>query len=138
MPGKILVDTNVIIAVFKGQATIVNRIAAAGEIYVASISVGELIFGALHSTNQIRNLERVEQFAASSVIVPCDNDTARCYAGIKHELWRKGRPIPDNDLWIAALALQHDLLLLTFDQHFGEISRIAVEVCGSEHGQQTP
>jgi tRNA(fMet)-specific endonuclease VapC len=52
-----------------------------------------------------------------------------CYAGIKHELKQKGRPIPDNDLWIAALAMQYDLLLLTLDNHFGEISRLAMEQC---------
>jgi tRNA(fMet)-specific endonuclease VapC len=129
MPGEILADTNVIIAVYKGQPAILTRLSGASEIYVASVSVGELIFGALKSTNQARNLERIDDLIASSVVLPCDADTARCYAGIKHELKHKGRPIPDNDLWIAALAVQHDLLLLTFDKHFGEISQLAAELC---------
>jgi tRNA(fMet)-specific endonuclease VapC len=96
---------------------------------VSSVSVGELIFGALKSTNQAQNLARIDEFVDSSVVLPCDADTARCYAGIKHELRNKGRPIPDNDLWIAALAMQHDLLLLTFDKHFGEISQLSAELC---------
>lgn len=130
MRGEVLVDTNVVIAVFKGQAAILNRLATAKQFYVGSISVGELIYGALKSTNQVRNLQRLDEFVNSSVILTCDADTARCYAGIKHELRHKGRPIPDNDLWIAALAIQHDLLLLTFDKHFGEISQLSVELCG--------
>src|SRR5437868_9052482 len=117
MPGEILADTNVVVAVFKRQATVVHRIAAAAEIYVPSVCIRELIFGALKSTNQAHNLQRIDEFIASSVILPCDADTARCYAGIKYELRQRGRPIPDNDLWIAALALQHDLLLLTLDKH---------------------
>jgi len=130
MPGEILVDTTIVIAVFKGQSAIVNRLRAAAETYVSSVSVGELIFGALKSTNQARNLERIDELVTNSVVLPCDTDTARCYAGIKHELKQKARPIPDNDLWIAALALQYDLLLLTLDKHFGEINQLSVEHCG--------
>jgi tRNA(fMet)-specific endonuclease VapC len=80
MPGEILVDTNVIIGVFKGQPAILDRLRVATEIYVASVSVGELIFGALKSTNQARNLERIDELIANSVVLSCDTDTARCYA----------------------------------------------------------
>src|SRR4029079_6754951 len=100
MPGEILVDTNVIIAVFKGQPAILNRLRDAAEIYLPSVSVGGLIFGALKSTNQARNLARIDELIKNAGVLPCDTDTARCYAGIKHELRQKGRPIPDDDLWI--------------------------------------
>jgi tRNA(fMet)-specific endonuclease VapC len=130
MPGEVLVDTNVVVAVFKAQPAILNRLQAAREIYLSAVSVGELIFGALKSTNQARNLGRIEELIANSVVLPCDTDTGRCYAGIKHELKQKGRPIPDNDLWIAALAVQHDLLLLTLDRHFSDIDQLSVELCG--------
>jgi tRNA(fMet)-specific endonuclease VapC len=91
------------------------------------IAVGELIFGALKSTHQARNLQRIDEFVKNAVILPCDTDTSRSYAAIKHELKQSGQPIPDNDLWIAALAIQHDLLLLTHDQHFRNIAQLAVE-----------
>ena len=129
MLGEVLVDTNVVIAVFKRQQTVLSRIGAANAIYVASVSIGELLFGALKSTNQASNLERIEEFVASSVVLPCDTNAARCYAGIKHTLRQKGRPIPDNDLWIAAVAMQHDLVLLTLDRHFEEIEQLTVELC---------
>jgi tRNA(fMet)-specific endonuclease VapC len=129
MPGEILVDTNVVIAVFKDEPAVLNRLRAAAEVYLSSVSVGELMFGALKSTNQARNLARIEELVNSSVVLPCDTDTARCYAGIKHELKQKGRPIPDNDLWIAALAVQYDLLLLTLDKHFAEIGQLSVALC---------
>jgi tRNA(fMet)-specific endonuclease VapC len=129
MPGELLIDTNIVIASFKGQQSILNRLAAATEIYVSTISVGELIYGALKSANQTGNLDRIQQWFATAVVLPCDTDTARCYSGIKHELQQKGRPIPDNDLWIAASAIQHNLLLLTCDRHFAEISQLRVEIC---------
>jgi tRNA(fMet)-specific endonuclease VapC len=129
MPGEVLVDTNVIIAVFKSQPAILDRLKSAAEIYLSSVTVGELIFGALKSTNQASNLKRIDELIENAVVLACDTETARCYAGIKHELKQRGQPIPDNDLWIAALAVQHNLVLLTFDKHFGEISQLSVESC---------
>lgn len=130
MPGEILVDTNVVVAVFKGQPAILNRIQAAQEVYISAVSIGELIFGALESTNQAQNLKQADELINGSVVLPCGTDTARAYAGIKQELKHKGRPIPDNDLWIAALAVQHDLLLVTFDMHFREIDQLSVDLLG--------
>ena len=130
MPGEILVDANVIVAVFKAEQAILSRIQAAQEVYVSAVSVGELIYGALKSTNQAQNLKQIDDLINNLVVLPCDADTARAYAGIKHGLKQKGRPIPDNDLWIAALAVQHDLHLVTLDKHFGEIDQLSVDLLG--------
>jgi predicted nucleic acid-binding protein len=90
MPGEVLVDTNVIIAVFKSQPAILDRLKSAAEIYLSSVTVGELIFGALKSTNQASNLKRIDELIENAVVLACDTETARCYAGIKHELKQRG------------------------------------------------
>lgn len=58
-----------------------------------------------------------------TVLYP-DEKTADFYGSVKAALTRKGKPIPDNDIWIAAMALQHDLNLFTTDGHFAEIDNI--------------
>lgn len=73
------------------------------------------------------NLEHVAAFAAAIVILPADRETAEVYARIKQGLRSKGRPIPDNDLWIAATAIQHGVALLNRDAHFDEIDELASE-----------
>jgi tRNA(fMet)-specific endonuclease VapC len=64
----------------------------------------------------------------SSVVLACDLDTAREYGVIKNALREKGRLIPENDIWIAAIARQHDLTLVTRDEHFKEIKHLKVEM----------
>jgi tRNA(fMet)-specific endonuclease VapC len=63
----------------------------------------------------------VERFAANQSIVPCDLSVAREYGRLKQSLRERGRPIPENDMWIAATAKCHDMVLVTRDRHFHEI-----------------
>jgi tRNA(fMet)-specific endonuclease VapC len=66
-------------------------------------------------------VSRIEEFAAITTVLSCDTQTARYYGQIKNMLRAKGRPVPENDLWIAAIARQHSLTLVTRDNHFNEI-----------------
>jgi tRNA(fMet)-specific endonuclease VapC len=63
----------------------------------------------------------VERFAAKRSILHCDLNVARVYGLLKQRLREKGRPIPENDIWIAATAANHNLILVTRDQHFDEV-----------------
>jgi tRNA(fMet)-specific endonuclease VapC len=63
-----------------------------------------------------------------SAVLNCNAETARWYGEIKNALWVKGRPIPENDLWIAAIAPEHNLVLATRDAHFREIDTLKVEM----------
>jgi tRNA(fMet)-specific endonuclease VapC len=85
-----------------------------------------LCFGARKSGRASENLARIDEFAANSVVLGCDTDTARRYGEIKHALRVKGRPLPENDIWMAAIALQHGLLLITRDTHFSDIENLEV------------
>ena len=75
-----------------------------------------------------RNVAQVDEPVAASVILGCNADTARRYGEVKSALRLKGRPIPENDLWIAAIALEHDLDVATRDAHFAEIDNLKVEM----------
>jgi tRNA(fMet)-specific endonuclease VapC len=119
--GSYLLDTNIVIAFFSGEAAVIDQFAQADEILLPSIVLGELVFGARKSGRATENLARIEDFSRQVVVLDCDSDTARQYGTIKNALRLKGRPIPDNDIWIAAMARQHHLTLITRDIHFAEV-----------------
>lgn len=125
MNGKYLLDTNVVIALLAGQGAVRENLANASEVFVPSIVIGELCFGARKSARAEENLARIEAFAAANVVLACDTQTARRYGEVKNALRLKGRPLPENDIWIAAIALQHGLTLITGDRHFSEIDDLA-------------
>lgn len=97
------------------------------NVLVPSTVLGELYYGALKSARSAANIARVEEFAASVGVLTCDAATAKHYGQIKNALRSKGRPIPENDIWIAAVAIQHGLLLATRDDHFKEVEGLRLE-----------
>ena len=118
MAGSYLLDTNIIIGLFAGQASIINNLQQSDEIFIPSIALGELHYGARKSGRVQQNLQRIEELVVDVTIIDCDSATARQYGDVKNQLRLKGRPLPENDIWIAALALQYDLVLVTRDRHF--------------------
>ena len=124
MSGKYLLDTNIVIALFADESAIKENLAKADDVFVPSIAIGELNFGARKSARSKDNLARIDEFAESNVVLACDTGTAHFYGEIKNTLRVKGHPIPENDIWIAAIALQHGLTLVTRDAHFGEIENL--------------
>jgi tRNA(fMet)-specific endonuclease VapC len=105
-----------------------DHLEQAEEVFVPSIVLGELYFGARKSRWVKENLARIDEFALSTAVVGCDIDTAKEYGAIKDALWEKGKPIPENDVWIAAVARQHGLILVTRDTHFAEVDDLKVEI----------
>lgn len=121
MPGRFVLDTSVIIPLFAGDAEVARKLGAAEEVFVPSVALGELFYGARKSSRSAANLSQAEAFAASVTVLGCDLDTARHYGEIKNVLRAMGRPLPENDVWIAAVARQHGLTLATRDAHFEQI-----------------
>ena len=109
-----------------GQA--VTILQHANLIGISSIVLGELLAGFEVGTKTARNRHELSAFLNSPRvnIFPIDEDTAEHYAAVYKGLKRKGRPIPTNDLWIAATALQHGLALFTYDQHFLDVDGLRV------------
>ena len=121
MSGRYLLDTNIIIDLLADVEAVRTRLADAEEAFAPSIAIGELYYGAEKSTHPEENAVRIEQFASVTTVLGCDTQTARQYGQIKNLLRARGRPIPENDLWIAAIARQHALTLVTRDKHFSDI-----------------
>lgn len=126
--GSYLLDTNIIIALFADEAVVKNNLAQADEVFVPSIAIGELCYGAKKSGRPQENLVRVNELVVNSTVVGCDAETARQYGEVKNKLRLRGRPLPENDIWIAALALQYELTLVTRDAHFQEVENLQTVV----------
>lgn len=127
MSGRYLLDTNIIIALFNGDPSIKTRLETAAEVFIPSVALGELHFGAAHSSRPEANADRIDDFATNSVVLQIDAETARHYGRLKGALRKKGQPIPENDIWIAACAIQHGLVLVTRDSHFQNLEGLDVQ-----------
>lgn len=126
MSGRFLLDTNIVIALWANDATVTAQLAAASEVFTPIIVLGELYYGARKSAWPATNIARIDEFAAGSSVLFCDLATAQQYGTTKNALRAKGRPIPENDLWIAALALQYSLTLASRDDHFSHIDGVTI------------
>jgi tRNA(fMet)-specific endonuclease VapC len=105
MNGKYLLGTNIVIALFANEPAVKDNLAKAEEVFAPSVVVGKLFYGAHKSARAKENLARIDDFASSSLVLGCDKETARVYGRIKNTLRIKGRPLPENDIWIAAVAV---------------------------------
>lgn len=127
MSGSVLLDTNILIGILAKDEAILSRLAETESVFLPCIALGELYFGAFKSAHSDDNAERIDRLAASTAILYCDGTTALHYGRIKTTLRAKGRPIPENDIWIAAIAQQHGLTVVSRDLHFREIEHLPVE-----------
>ena len=128
MSGKALLDTNVVIALFAGDPVAVQSLESKAAVFLCVPVIGELRYGALASSRVEQNLARLAEFGEALEVLLCDAETAACYSAVKFDLRKKGRTIPENDVWIAAIARQHGLTLVSRDSHFREIERLDVEL----------
>ena len=126
MSGSVLLDTNILIGILAKDEAILSRLVETEAVFLPSIALGELYFGAFKSAHPDDNAERIDRLAASTAILYCDGNTALHYGRIKTGLRAKGRPIPENDIWIAAIAQQHGLTVVSRDLHFREIENLTV------------
>ncbi len=127
--GELLLDTNIVVASFRQDPGAQQAIRHAGRILIPVIVLGELYFGALQGKQTERERARIEALLTSGEVVGCDLETAEHYAQVKDELRRQGRPIPENDLWIAALARQYRVTLASRDSHFDAVLGLRRVTC---------
>lgn len=127
MAGRLLLDTSFVVDLFRGDAAAQRRTAGAEEVFLSTTALGELYYGAERSNRKNDVISQVDALAAAVTVLPCDQETARIYGSIKQRLRIKGRPLPENDIWIAAVALQHDLALATADSHFLEVDGLTLD-----------
>lgn len=128
MSGKrYLLDSNIIIDVFRGEAKTVERISLTQKLFVPVVVIGELYYGAYKSNQIARRIAEVKQLEELVTILNVTPVTSQLYGEIKQRLYAKGKPIPENDIWIAAIAIEHGLVLITRDKHFEEVEGVVLE-----------
>ena len=126
--SRALLDTSGYSAFMRGHPAVKEMIQTVDAIYVNAVVLGELRAGFLRGRLRQKNEERLRQFLASSRVsaLAVDEETAERYAVILNALWNAGTPIPTNDIWIAASAMQYGLAVITTDAHFLKIPQILV------------
>ncbi len=122
-----VLDSNIVVDYLRNQGDTVTKIAQYSAIYLPVIVCGEILYGAAISGNPVKNQEKVIEFIKRSRILITSLSVAQRYAEIRQYLQQKGKPIPENDIWIAATAQSYELKLITRDQHFSYIDFLEVE-----------
>jgi tRNA(fMet)-specific endonuclease VapC len=120
---RVLIDTNIYIEFLRGNEDFINIFNTADIIAFSVISVGELLAGFKAAKDEQKYLKELDEFLDSPrlLLYEINTETSEFYAKIFNELKVTGNPIPANDIWIAALALQHGIKLLTMDNHFKKV-----------------
>jgi predicted nucleic acid-binding protein len=117
---RILLDTNAYSAFMNNLDDAVDVIRHAPAFFLNSVVLGEMLSGFAAGSREEKNLRELSRFLGSPKVklVSIDYGTAEKYALVYRKLRKKGHPIPTNDMWVAASALQHGFAVFTFDKHF--------------------
>ena len=119
-----ILDTKALSAAADRQPAALAVVARARRIALPVIVLGEFRLGIAQSRHRASYEDWLRQWIAAVEVLPVDEETTRHYAHVALELKRKGRPIPTNDVWIAALARRHSLPILSRDRHFDLVAGI--------------
>ena len=125
---QLLIDTNIYSYALRGDDDVVEVLRKSEQIGISVISIGELLSGFKGGGREKKNREELEIFLDSPrvVVYPVDEDTSEFYAEIINNLREIGKPVPTNDIWIAAIAFQNGLKLFTKDIHFKTIPGLSL------------
>ncbi len=116
----ILLDTNALTALFRGDQSVLEVLGKADCIYVSVVVIGELEAGFRGGSRYADNVAVLERFLSRPTveILPVRRETSDCFGRIKQALKTKGVPIPINDVWVAAQCMETGSVLVTHDRHF--------------------
>jgi tRNA(fMet)-specific endonuclease VapC len=120
---RLLIDTNIYSYALRGDNAVIDVLRGADEIGFSVVSIGELLAGFKHGDREEKNRKELEIFLDSPrvMIYSIDENTSEFYAQILTNLRKIGKPVPTNDIWIAATAFQNGLKLFSKDIHFSFI-----------------
>jgi tRNA(fMet)-specific endonuclease VapC len=126
MSGDYILDSNIVIDIFRNNAETIKIVARLGGISIPVVVFGELYYGANKSNQTLKRTLEIEELKKRVSVLNITEKTAEIYGEIKDQLRQKGKPIPENDIWIAAITKESELPLLTKDRHFQEVEGIQV------------
>jgi len=123
-----LIDTNIVIKLLNGDSAIAGLFEGLEDIHIPVITVGELHYGASKSSRKESNVKLFNDFISEYPVLGVKPKTAQVYGEIKYALVQQGINIPENDLWIAAIAVSENMKLITCDNHFAKIEKLQVDI----------
>jgi tRNA(fMet)-specific endonuclease VapC len=115
MNGNYLLDSNAIIDFFRGKNSFLVDLIQNQSVFVFVIVIGELFYGAENAVQINKHLSQINEFVSKITIVEVNFETSKIYGKIRANLKKQGTPIPENDIWIAAIAVQNNYTLVTND-----------------------
>lgn len=123
---RIALDTNRYTDLCRGDRTVIEAIELADEVWLPFIVIGELRAGFAVGTQGPRNEAILRRLLLKPgvAVLYADDQTTHHYATVYRQLRKQGTPIPTNDMWIAALVLQHSLTLCDRDAHFDSLPQL--------------
>lgn len=126
---RIIIDTNIYVAFKRNIQSVVEVLMKVEYIGINTIVLGELYSGFKGGSKENLNKQELEQFLDKPrvEVIPIDEITTEFYAQVYWNLRRKGNPIPTNDMWIAASALQYGLALFSLDAHFNKVNGLMLK-----------
>lgn len=119
--SSVIADTNIFIEIMQGDEHLAGKLEAIATVYLSPTVFAELLFGAWRSANPQKNLAKILLVTKNTKPVAIDLSTSEAFVKIKLALLAKGKPIPENDIWIAALGIQYGISIFTNDSHFSEV-----------------
>jgi len=121
---KILIDTSAYSRLMQGDAEVLATLGRADLVYMSIFVMAELHTGFKGGPKEAHNRNLLDQFIGRPTVrtITATRETAEVFAEIKYGLKRAGTPVPINDIWIAAHAIETGSVLVTFDAHFRKIS----------------
>jgi tRNA(fMet)-specific endonuclease VapC len=120
----VIIDTNALSAFFEGDKAVVSLLASADEVYLPVIVIGEYRYGLRGSKLRKKIEPQLMSFAKTCTVLCILESTTSFYATVRQGLKKQGTPIPENDVWIAALAKEYNLSVLSKDRHFDSVQTI--------------
>ena len=124
--GKVVLDTSVVVAALRRVPGLMERLCGAEALLVPLVALGELEYGANLATPPERQREAVRVFMEGASLLLPTASTAAEYGRVKAALKAAGTPLPENDVWIAAVACEHGLPLATRDGHFARVPGLEI------------
>jgi tRNA(fMet)-specific endonuclease VapC len=121
---EVILDTNAISAFAGSEKSAMDIFQTQSRLFLPVIVIGEYRFGLLKSREKLKREAWFDLLIEMLEILEIKVETTRYYAKIRKDLESVGRPIPHNDVWIAALALEHDLPVISRDTHFDEVENL--------------
>ena len=131
MEVKLLLDTSAYSGFRRGVSSVVEKISGSDSVLISPVMLGELMFGLRKGGKFEQNMRMLRRFLDHEAVevAPLGAVTADRYSRIVMQLKKDGSPMPINDVWIAAQAMEHGAELLTSDRHFEQVAGLAYTIC---------